>query len=277
MSTQARGPTTPGRARTRLDSRYPSWRLGFPITYSPIAVESRFPEVSRATGSSARRTDTEPLSLYRRNRRPMSSARRLSTHSRHHQPRPSAGSTIDALSDCAQACTADVDDDLSERNLDEIVKSIRLCLDPAISVAQMRSKPPDGVRPQRGQTAAEACASACKSCECSGAARRDAPALPGCPSPADAASGPAGTCWARSRRHDGAGWLTGGPAAASESLPARRCGSDRSRGASPAWQLAGPVPSATVRRAPHDRHEDQPVGDRRLGDLVRDCPVTSRP
>src|SRR5712672_2673970 len=36
---------------------------------------------------------------------------------------------IDALSDCAQACTADVDADLSEQNLTEMVKCIRLCLD----------------------------------------------------------------------------------------------------------------------------------------------------
>jgi Domain of Unknown Function (DUF326) len=36
---------------------------------------------------------------------------------------------IDALSDCAQACTSDADDDLSEQNLGELVKCIRLCLD----------------------------------------------------------------------------------------------------------------------------------------------------
>jgi hypothetical protein len=36
---------------------------------------------------------------------------------------------IDALSDCAQACTADVDADLSEQNLAEMVRCIRLCLD----------------------------------------------------------------------------------------------------------------------------------------------------
>jgi Domain of Unknown Function (DUF326) len=37
--------------------------------------------------------------------------------------------TIDALSDCAQACTADADDNLSEHNLSDMVKCIRLCLD----------------------------------------------------------------------------------------------------------------------------------------------------
>ena len=36
---------------------------------------------------------------------------------------------IDALSDCAQACIADVDADLSEQNLAEMVTCIRLCLD----------------------------------------------------------------------------------------------------------------------------------------------------
>jgi uncharacterized protein DUF326 len=36
---------------------------------------------------------------------------------------------IDALSDCAQACTADADADLSEQNLAEMVTCIRLCLD----------------------------------------------------------------------------------------------------------------------------------------------------
>jgi hypothetical protein len=37
--------------------------------------------------------------------------------------------TIDAVSDCAQACTAGTDADLSEQNLAEMVKCIRLCLD----------------------------------------------------------------------------------------------------------------------------------------------------
>ena len=37
--------------------------------------------------------------------------------------------TIDALSDCAQACTADTGADLNESNLAEMVTCIRLCLD----------------------------------------------------------------------------------------------------------------------------------------------------
>jgi hypothetical protein len=35
---------------------------------------------------------------------------------------------IDALHDCAQACAADVDADLSEPNLTDMVRCIRLCL-----------------------------------------------------------------------------------------------------------------------------------------------------
>jgi hypothetical protein len=35
---------------------------------------------------------------------------------------------IDALHDCAQACAADVDADLSEPNLADMVRCIRLCL-----------------------------------------------------------------------------------------------------------------------------------------------------
>jgi hypothetical protein len=37
--------------------------------------------------------------------------------------------TIDSLNDCAQACTADADADLSEPNVAELVKCVRLCLE----------------------------------------------------------------------------------------------------------------------------------------------------
>ena len=37
--------------------------------------------------------------------------------------------TIDALNDCTQACAADTDADLSEPNVAELVKCIRLCLE----------------------------------------------------------------------------------------------------------------------------------------------------
>jgi len=42
---------------------------------------------------------------------------------------PVLAATIEALTDCAQACTADTDDDLSESNVSEMVTCIRLCLD----------------------------------------------------------------------------------------------------------------------------------------------------
>ena len=61
--------------------------------------------------------------------------------------------TIDALSDCAQACTADADDDLSEQNLTEMVKCIRLCLDCADVCTATVTKP-----------LLEACVGTCKSC-----------------------------------------------------------------------------------------------------------------
>ncbi len=37
--------------------------------------------------------------------------------------------TTDAVNDCAQACTGCADDDLSEPDIVELVKCIRLCLD----------------------------------------------------------------------------------------------------------------------------------------------------
>jgi hypothetical protein len=46
---------------------------------------------------------------------------------------------IDAISDCAQACQADIDADLSEQNLAEMVKCIRLCLDCADICAAARA------------------------------------------------------------------------------------------------------------------------------------------
>ncbi len=36
---------------------------------------------------------------------------------------------VDALNDCAQVCAADVDADLSEHNVTEMVRCVRLCLD----------------------------------------------------------------------------------------------------------------------------------------------------
>jgi Domain of Unknown Function (DUF326) len=83
--------------------------------------------------------------------------------------------TIDALSDCTQACTADADADLSERNLAELVKCVRLCLEctdicgAAVGVVS---------RPAEYDTNViapllEACVAICKSCgdECERHAR----------------------------------------------------------------------------------------------------------
>jgi len=83
--------------------------------------------------------------------------------------------TIDALNDYAQACTADVDADLSEQDLTEMVTCIRLCLNCADVCAAGA-----GVTSRQAEYDAnvtrpllEACAAICKSCgdECERHAR----------------------------------------------------------------------------------------------------------
>jgi len=73
---------------------------------------------------------------------------------------------IDALSDCAQACTADTDADLTEPNLAEMVTCIRLCLnceDVCTAAVAVMSRPAQSdasvTRPLL-----EACVAICKSC-----------------------------------------------------------------------------------------------------------------
>ena len=73
---------------------------------------------------------------------------------------------IDALTDCTQACTADVDADLGEQDLAEMVKCIRLCLDcvdvctaTAGVVSRLAEYDPNVLRPLL-----EACVAICKSC-----------------------------------------------------------------------------------------------------------------
>ena len=83
--------------------------------------------------------------------------------------------TVDALSDCVQACTADVAADLSEQNVTEMVRCIRLCLDCTdICTATL------GVLSRQAEYDAsvtkpllEACAAICRSCgdECERHAR----------------------------------------------------------------------------------------------------------
>jgi hypothetical protein len=87
---------------------------------------------------------------------------------------------IDALSDCVQACIADIDADLSEPNLAEMVKCIRLCLNCADVcaatmgvVTRQAESDTDVTRPLL-----EACIAICKSCgdECA----RHAPHMAHC-------------------------------------------------------------------------------------------------
>ncbi len=73
---------------------------------------------------------------------------------------------IEALNDCAQACMADVDADLSEPNLTDMVKCIRLCLHCA-DVCTATT----GVTSRLGEYEAdvtrpllEACVASCRTC-----------------------------------------------------------------------------------------------------------------
>jgi hypothetical protein len=82
---------------------------------------------------------------------------------------------IDAISDCAQACTADTDADLAGQDVTEMVRCIRLCLncaDVCTATAGVTSRPAeydaDVTRPLL-----QACVAICKSCgdECERHAR----------------------------------------------------------------------------------------------------------
>jgi hypothetical protein len=73
---------------------------------------------------------------------------------------------IDAMNDCAQACTADTEADLSEHNLADMVKCIRLCencVDVCAATAAVISRQAEYeaavVRPLL-----DACTGICKSC-----------------------------------------------------------------------------------------------------------------
>jgi len=74
--------------------------------------------------------------------------------------------TIDAVNDCAQACTSCADDDLSEPDVAEMVKCIRLCLDctdictaTGAVISRLAEYDPGTTRPLL-----EACVAVCKSC-----------------------------------------------------------------------------------------------------------------
>jgi len=73
---------------------------------------------------------------------------------------------IDALSDCVQACTADIDADLREPDLAEMVRCIRLCLDctdictaTGGVISRLAEYDPNVIRPLL-----EACVAICQSC-----------------------------------------------------------------------------------------------------------------
>jgi hypothetical protein len=83
--------------------------------------------------------------------------------------------TIDALNDCTQACAADADADLSEPNVAELVKCIRLCLEctdvcgATVGVVSRQAE----YDPNVAKPLLEACVATCKSCgdECEHHAR----------------------------------------------------------------------------------------------------------
>jgi Domain of Unknown Function (DUF326) len=73
---------------------------------------------------------------------------------------------IDAMNDCAQACTADNAADLGEHNLADMVRCIRLCLDctdvcaaAAAVTSRLVDYDPDALRPLL-----ESCVAICSSC-----------------------------------------------------------------------------------------------------------------
>ena len=76
------------------------------------------------------------------------------------------GAAIDAMYDCAQACTADVDADLDEPNLADMVKCVRLCLrcaDICIAAARVTSRPGE-FEVEVARPLLEACVASCRTC-----------------------------------------------------------------------------------------------------------------
>jgi uncharacterized membrane protein len=73
---------------------------------------------------------------------------------------------IDAISDCAQACIADNDADLSEQNVTEMVRCIRLCLDCAgiCTAAGAVLSRPAGYDAEVARPLLQACVAICRSC-----------------------------------------------------------------------------------------------------------------
>jgi hypothetical protein len=74
--------------------------------------------------------------------------------------------TIDAISDCAQACVTDTDADLGEQNVSEMVRCIRLCLDCAdvcTATVGVTSRPAESDA-EVTRPLLQACVAICKSC-----------------------------------------------------------------------------------------------------------------
>jgi Domain of Unknown Function (DUF326) len=98
----------------------------------------------------------------------MSYARRmLDTFSRTVNVDPDVlAAAIDAMSDCAQSCTADNAADLGERNVAEMVRCIRLCLDCAdiCTAAQSVTSRLVEYSPAVLQPLLESCVAICMSC-----------------------------------------------------------------------------------------------------------------
>jgi hypothetical protein len=98
----------------------------------------------------------------------MSYARQMLSTYPHHS-RVDVGvlsAAIDALSDCVQACTADVDADLSESDLADMVKCIRLCVhctDICAATLGVVSRPAE-YDANVTKPLVEACVAICKSC-----------------------------------------------------------------------------------------------------------------
>src|SRR6266480_6120117 len=86
-----------------------------------------------------------------------------------HQSRIDAGvlaGAIDALSDCIQACIADVDADLGESDLADMVRCVRLCVhctDVCAATLGVVSRPAE-YDANVTKPLVEACVAICKSC-----------------------------------------------------------------------------------------------------------------
>jgi Domain of Unknown Function (DUF326) len=75
--------------------------------------------------------------------------------------------TIEALSDCVQSCTADVDHNLAEPGVAEMVKCIRLCLNCAdvCAAALAVTSRQGGFGTNVAKPLLQSCVAACRSCE----------------------------------------------------------------------------------------------------------------